>query len=92
MECYCMDFFQAVTVSILLYECTTDETEKASGETTQGCCVDQNQETIPYITATVRPFTIYIGQTKLAGHCWKSKDEFRSNILWTPTHGHTSVG
>ena len=27
-----------------------------------------------------------------AGHCWKSKDEFISNILqWTPTHGHTSV-
>ena len=30
---------------------------------------------------------------KHAGHCWRSKDTLISNILlWTPTHGHTSVG
>ena len=26
------------------------------------------------------------------GHCWRRKDKFISNILlWTPSHGHTSV-
>ena len=24
-------------------------------------------------------------------HCWKSKKKFISDVLWTPTHGHTSV-
>ena len=36
--------------------------------------------------------TIQIRQRHI-GHCWWSKDEFRSDIiLWTPTHGHSSVG
>ena len=27
------------------------------------------------------------------GHCWRSKDKLMSDVLlWTPTHGHTSVG
>ena len=37
--------------------------------------------------------TIQVRQTKHAGHCWRSKDELKSNILlWIHTHGHASVG
>ena len=37
--------------------------------------------------------TIQVKGTKHIGHCWKSTDELISNILlWTPTHGHISVG
>ena len=36
--------------------------------------------------------TIQVRWTQHAGHCWRSKDELIINILlWTPTHGHTSV-
>ena len=32
-------------------------------------------------------------QARYARHCWRSKDELISKILlWTPTHGHTSIG
>ena len=32
-------------------------------------------------------------QTRHAGLCWRSKDELISDtLLWTPTHGRTSVG
>ena len=31
-------------------------------------------------------------QTQHAGHSWEYKDKLISNgILWTPTHGHTSI-
>ena len=37
--------------------------------------------------------TIQVKWTKHAGHSWKSKNKFISDVhLWTPTHGHTSVG
>ena len=26
------------------------------------------------------------------GNCWRSKNQLISDILWTSTHGHTSVG
>ena len=36
---------------------------------------------------------IQISQTRHTGHCWSSRDKLISNILlWTLTHGHTSVG
>ena len=32
--------------------------------------------------------TIQIRQTRPAGHCWRSKDELKSDVLlWTPPHG-----
>ena len=37
--------------------------------------------------------TIQIRRTRHAGRCWRSKDELISVVvLWTPTHGRTSVG
>ena len=36
---------------------------------------------------------IQVGQTRHAGHYWRNKDKLITNIhLWTPTHGHASVG
>ena len=44
-------------------------------------------------SAVVQPHTSHPRNQRPAGHCWRSKDELRSDILlWTPTHGHTSVG
>ena len=37
--------------------------------------------------------TIQVKQTRHAGHSWRSKDEFISDVLlWTSTHGCASVG
>ena len=37
--------------------------------------------------------TIQVRRTRLAGHCWRSRDELiRDVILWTPTHGRAKVG
>ena len=37
--------------------------------------------------------TIQVKQIRHAGHCYKSKNELLSNVLlWTPKHGHISVG
>ena len=37
--------------------------------------------------------TIQVRRTKHAGHCWRSKDEFISDVLlWTPTYGRTKAG
>ena len=37
--------------------------------------------------------TIHVKWTKHAGHCWRSRDEFISDILlWTSSHGRAKVG
>ena len=88
------EFFQAVTVSVLLHSCTTWTT----GCATEGFCSEEIQEaTLHKITAKHLPRhisqTIPARQTSHAGHCWNSRDEFISNILsWTPTDGHTNYG
>ena len=34
-----------------------------------------------------------IRRTRLAGHCWKSKDELIRDVLWwTPSHGRAKAG
>ena len=30
-------------------------------------------------------------QERHVRHSWRSKDKIISHVLWTPTHGHTSV-
>ena len=36
---------------------------------------------------------IQVRRIRCAEHCCRSKDKLKNNIiLWTPTHGHTSVG
>ena len=35
---------------------------------------------------------IQVRRTTQNGYCWRSEDELKSDVLlWTPTHGHTSV-
>ena len=37
--------------------------------------------------------TIKVRRTRHAGHCWRNKDELRSEILlWTPSHGRANAG
>ena len=37
--------------------------------------------------------TIQVKRTRHAGHCWRSKDELKSDVLlWTPTYGRTKAG
>ena len=61
------------------------------------CCFEQILVASPLKTATVRPLTSYPRNQprwiKHIGHCWRSRDKLISSVpLWTPTHGHTSVG
>ena len=37
--------------------------------------------------------TIQVRRNRLVGHCWRSKDELRSDVLlWTPTYRCAKVG
>ena len=37
--------------------------------------------------------TIQVRRTRHAGHCWRSRDEFISDVLlWTPTYGRGKAG
>ena len=37
--------------------------------------------------------TIQVRRTKLAGHCWRRRDELISDVLlWTPTYGRAKAG
>ena len=37
--------------------------------------------------------TIQVRWTRHAGHCWRSRDEFISDVLlWTPTYGRAKAG
>ena len=37
--------------------------------------------------------TIQLRRTRHAGHCWRSKDDLRSDVLlWTPTYGRAKAG
>ena len=43
---------------------------------------------LPHITKTTQ-----VRWARYAEHCWRRKDKVISNVLlWTPIHGHTSVG
>ena len=37
--------------------------------------------------------TIQVRRTRHAGHCWRSRDELKSDVLlWTPTYGRSKAG
>ena len=58
------------------------------------CSFEQILEAAHNKTAAVRPLSSHLTNhtIKIAGLCWRSKDEFVSNILqWTPMQVHTSV-
>ena len=98
-------FFQAAVVSILLYGCTTWTLTKRlerrlDGNYTRMLRAVLNKSWrqhptrlqlyghLPPITKTIQ-----VRRTRHAGHCWRSKDEFISDVLlWTPTHGCARVG
>ena len=43
---------------------------------------------LPLITKTIQ-----VRRTRHAGHCWRSRDEFISDVLlWTPTYGRAKAG
>ena len=97
-------FFQAAVVSILLYGCTTwtltKRLEKLDGNYTriprailnkswrQHPTRHQLYGHLPPITKTIQ-----VRRTRHAGHCWRSRDEFISDVLlWTPTYGRAKAG
>ena len=102
MKC---SFFQAAIVSILLYGCTTLtltkwlEKELDSNYTRmqrailnkswrQHSTKQQLYGHLPLITKIIQ-----VRRTRHAGHCWRSRDELISDVLWwTPSHGCAKAG
>ena len=97
-------FFQAAVVSILLYGCTTWTQTKRLEEKLDGSYTRMLKAILnkswrqhptrhqlyghrPPITKTIK-----VRRTRLAGHCWSSRDELISDVLlWTPTYGWAKV-
>ena len=98
-------FFQAAVVSILLYGCTTWTLTKRLKKKLDGNYTrmlrailskswrqhptrHQLYGHLPPITKTIQ-----VRRTRHAGHCWRSKDEFISDVLlWTPTYSQEKAG
>ena len=98
-------FFQAAVVSILLYGCTTWTLtkrlkKKPDGNYTRMLRAMLNKSWqqhpirlqqyghLPPITKTIQ-----VRRARLAGHCWRSKDELISDVLlWTPAYGQAKAG
>ena len=98
-------FFQAVVVSILLYECITWTLtkrleKKLDGNYTRMLWAILNksrkqhptkQQLYGHLPPTTK--TIKIKRNRHAGHCWRSRDELISDVLlWTPSHGREKAG
>ena len=98
-------FFQAAVVSILLYWCTTWTLtnrleKKLDGNYTRMLRAILNKSWwqlpirhqlyghLPPITKTIQ-----VRRTIQAGHCWRSRDELKSDVLLrTPTYGRAKAG
>ena len=98
-------FFQAAVVSILPYGCTTRTQtkrleKKLDGNYTRMLRAILNKSWRQHITRHQLyghlpsiTKTIQVRRTKLAGHCWRSRDELTSDVLlWTPSHGWSKAG
>ena len=98
-------FFQAVVVSVLLYECTTWTLikwleKKLDGNYTRMLRAILNKSwrqnpTRHQLYGHLPPITktIQARRTRHAGHCWRSRDELISDVLlWTPTYGRAKAG
>ena len=98
-------FFQAVVVSILLYGCTTWTLTKRSKKKLDGnytrtlrAILNKSWRQHPtrhQLCGHLPPITknILVRRTRHAGHCWRSRDEFISDVLrWTPTYGRAKAG
>ena len=98
-------FFQAAIVSILLYGCTTWTLtkrleKKLDGNNTRMLQTILNKSWrqhptkqqlyghLPSITKIIQA-----RQTRDEGHCYRSRDEFISDVIqWTPSHGRAKTG
>ena len=98
-------FFLAAVVSILLYGCTTwtltERLEKKlDGDYTRMQRAILNKSWRQHFTrhqlyGHLPPITktIQVRRNRLAGHCWRSKDELISDVLlWTPMYGRAKAG
>ena len=98
-------FFQATVVSILLYGCTTWTLtkwleKKLDGNYSRMLRVILNKSwrqhpTRHQLYGHLLPITktIQVRRTRLAGHCWRSRDELISDVhVWTPTYGRAKAG
>ena len=98
-------FFQAAVVSILLYGCPTwtltkRKEKKLDGNLTRMLRAILNNSWRQHLTkhqlyGHLPPIkeTINVLQTRHAGHCWISRDEFISDaFLWTPSNGRAKAG
>ena len=98
------DFFQAVTVLILLYGCTTWTLTKRTQKKLDGSYTGMLQAILnkfwwqhpkkPHLYGHLLPIskTIQVRRKRHAGHCWRSKDELISDVLPSIlTHGRVSV-
>ena len=99
------EFFQALTMSVLLYNRTTSTLTKCSEKKLDGdytrmlhALLNKSWKLQPrkqQLYTHLLPISLanQVRTRRHAGHCWKSVNKLLSNIfLWTPTHGHTSVG
>ena len=98
-------FFQTAVVLILLYGCTTWTLtkwlkKKLDGNYTRMLRAILNKSWwqqlrkhqlyghLPPITKTIQ-----LRRSSHARHCWRSRDEFISDLLlWTPTYGRANAG
>ena len=97
-------FFQAVVVSILLYECTTRTLtkrleKKLNSDYTRMLWAILNKSwrqpcTKHQLYGHLPPITktIQVRRTRHAGHGWRSRDELISDVLlWNATHGRVKT-
>ena len=92
-------------MSILLYRCTTWTLtkrleKKLDGNSTRMLRAILNktwrkhptkQQLYDQLLPTMK--TIHVRWTRLAGHCWRSREELISDVLWlTPSHGQAKAG
>ena len=102
MKC---SFFQAATVSILQYGCTTWTLAKRRQKKLDGnyrrmlrAILNKSWRQYPtkqqlYGYPPPITKTIKIRRTRHAGHCWRSRNELvRYVLLWTPSHGRAKAG
>ena len=98
-------FFQAAVESILLYGCTSWTLTKQLEKKIYGNYIRmlrailnkswRQHHTRHQLYGHLPPITkiIQVRRTRHAGHCWRSRDEFISDVLlWTPTFGRAKAG
>ena len=98
-------FFQAAVASILLYGCTTWNRTKRLEKKLDGNYTRmlrailnkswQQHPTRHQLYGHLPPITktIQVRRTRHAVHCWRSRDELKSDVLlWTPTYSRAKAG